>query len=69
VLGQSLVILEAFRPGSEPSRQDILEESGLSFARSNSEIDGSAEFELDENGLPIIPEEEPEEEEDLGGLY
>jgi penicillin-binding protein 1A len=69
VLGQSLVILEAFRPGTEPSRQDILEESGLSFARSNGDTDGSAEFELDENGLPIIPEEEPEEEEDLGGLY
>ncbi len=65
ILGQSGVILEAFRPGTEPSRQSVDEESGLSFARSS----------VSDRPQDAGPEEgdEEEEEEDLdeglGGLY
>jgi penicillin-binding protein 1A len=61
ILGQSGVILEAFRPGTEPSRRSLEEESGLSFARSS--LSG------EEDGLGLDEDEEPEEEEELGGLY
>jgi penicillin-binding protein 1A len=64
VLGQPLVILEAFRPGTEPSRQTEEEQSGLSFARASVSDDPLSA--LDENA----PEEEENEEDDeLGGLY
>ncbi|MBR9825507.1 MAG: penicillin-binding protein 1A [Alphaproteobacteria bacterium] len=64
VLGQPGVILEAFRPGTEPSRQSPEEESGLSFARS-SVSDDPMDLLFSDGDL----EEEEEEEEDLGGLY
>lgn len=64
VLGQPGVILEAFRPGTEPSRQSPEEESGLSFARSSVSDDPMALLFSDGDS-----EEEEEEEEDLGGLY
>lgn len=63
ILGQPLVILEAFRPGTEPSRQSPEEESGLSFARASVSDDP---FFTD---LPLDEEEEEGEDEDLGGLY
>lgn len=65
VLGQSGVILEAFRPGTEPSRQTPEEESGLSFARSS----------VSDDPLAILLEEEAgddegdDEDEGIGGLY
>jgi len=63
ILGQPGVILEAFRPGTEPSRQSPEEESGLSFARSS--VSGDPLNPSEEDG----EEDEEEEEEDLGGLY
>lgn len=63
ILGQPLVILEAFRPGTEPSRQSPEEESGLSFARASVSDDP---FFTD---LPLEEDEEDDEDEDLGGLY
>ena len=64
VLGQPGVILEAFRPGTEPSRQSPEEESGLSFARTSVSDDPMALLFSDGES-----EEEEEEEDDLGGLY
>ncbi|MBO6729853.1 MAG: penicillin-binding protein 1A [Maricaulis sp.] len=65
ILGQSGVILEAFRPGSEPSRQSVDEESGLSFATS------SVSERPQDAGLDELLEEDgdEEEEDELGGLY
>ena len=65
-LGQPGVILEAFRPGTEPSRTTEEEDSGLSFARSSVSDDPLA-FLLNE--LPPEEEEEDEEDDGLGGLY
>ena len=65
-LGQSGVILEAFRPGTEPSRTTEEEDSGLSFARDSVSDDPLS---LLLNELPADEEDEPEEEEGLGGLY
>ncbi len=64
VLGQPGVILEAFRPGTEPSRSGEEEESGLSFARASVSDDPFALL-LAEGG----DEDEDEGEDDLGGLY
>ena len=64
VLGQSGVILEAFRPGTEPSRQTDEEESGLSFARSSVSDDPLAFLLAEEEDG-----DEDEEEDELGGLY
>jgi penicillin-binding protein 1A len=64
VLGRPGVILEAFRPGTEPSRQTEEEESGLSFARAS-----VSENPDDLDGMVPIEDEEDEEEDDLGGLY
>ncbi|MFY0637735.1 penicillin-binding protein 1A [Maricaulis maris] len=64
VLGQSGVILEAFRPGTEPSRQTDEEESGLSFARSSVSDDPLAFLLAEEDDG-----EEEEEDDELGGLY
>ncbi|WP_297737799.1 penicillin-binding protein 1A [uncultured Maricaulis sp.] len=64
VLGQSGVILEAFRPGTEPSRQTDEEESGLSFARSSVSDDPLAFLLAEEEDG-----EDEEEEDELGGLY
>ena len=61
ILGQPGVILEAFRPGSEPSRRSEEEESGLSFA--STALSGDASL------VAAAEEEEEEEEEDLGGIY
>ncbi|MEE2567259.1 penicillin-binding protein 1A [Hyphobacterium marinum] len=61
VLGRPGVILEAFHPGTEPSRTAGGSESSLSFG--NTSVSGS---EPDEDGEG---EGEDEEEEDLGGLY
>jgi len=61
ILGQPGVILEAFRPGTEPSRQSMEEESGLSFA-SSSLLDGESDSALDE-------EDQLEDDDELGGLY
>ena len=61
ILGQPGVILEAFRPGTEPSRQSMEEESGLSFASSSL---------LDEDLDPALEDEdELEDDDELGGLY
>jgi len=65
-LGQSGVILEAFRPGTEPSRTSEDEESGLSFARDSVSDDPLA--------LLLSQQEQQEEDEgpeddELGGLY
>ena len=57
VLGRSGVILEAFQPGTEPSRNPTNSETNLSFARSS--------VTLDEEGN----EDDVDEDEDLGGLY
>ncbi|WP_300528588.1 penicillin-binding protein 1A [Maricaulis sp.] len=65
VLGQSGVILEAFRPGTEPSRQSPEEESGLSFARSSVSDDPLSLLLQEEEG----DDEDSEEEEGIGGLY
>ena len=64
-LGQPGVILEAFRPGTEPSRETPEEESGLSFAR-NSVSDDPLALLLAEEG---DDEQEDDEDEGLGGLY
>jgi penicillin-binding protein 1A len=64
-LGQPGVILEAFRPGTEPSRETPEEESGLSFAR-NSVSDDPLALLLAEEGED---EQEDDEDEGLGGLY
>jgi len=66
-LGQSGVILEAFRPGTEPSRETEEEESGLSFARSSVSDDPLAL--LLSEGSDEEEDEEDEEDEGLGGLY
>ena len=65
ILGQSGVILEAFRPGTEPSRQTPEEESGLSFARSSVSDDPLAILLDEEEG----DDEDQDEDEGIGGLY
>lgn len=65
-LGQSGIILEAFRPGTEPSRTSEEEESGLSFARDSVSDDPLAL--LLSQQAPPDEEDEPEDDE-LGGLY
>jgi len=65
-LGQSGVILEAFRPGTEPSRTSEDEESGISFARDSVSDDPLALL-LSEQEAQA--DEEDEEEDELGGLY
>ncbi|MHA6288440.1 penicillin-binding protein 1A [Maricaulis sp. CAU 1757] len=67
VLGQPGVILEAFRPGTEPSRARSEDDSGLSFARDSVSDDPMA-FMLGENEDGADDEAEDEEDE-LGGLY
>ncbi|WP_417475865.1 penicillin-binding protein 1A [Maricaulis sp.] len=65
ILGQSGVILEAFRPGTEPSRQSREDESGLSFARNSVSEDPLSQLAAEaEDGTG-----EDDEDEDLGGLY
>ena len=79
-LGERDVILEAYHPGTEPSRRSPEEESGLSFGSSNLSAEEEApelicEFlPLGEEGelIEVCREPDPleeEEEEDLGGLY
>ena len=65
VLGQPGVILEAFRPGSEPSRTRREDESGLSFARDSVSDDPLAFLFSDEDA----DDEDEDEDDDLGGLY
>ena len=65
-LGQSGVILEAFRPGTEPSRTSEDEESGLSFARDSVSDDPLA---LLLSQQTQQEEEEEQEDDELGGLY
>ncbi|MCW5723807.1 MAG: penicillin-binding protein 1A [Maricaulaceae bacterium] len=56
VIGRPNTILEAFLPGTEPSRASIDEQSGLSFARA-------------ERGPRDEDERETPEDDDLGGIY
>lgn len=64
-LGQPGVILEAFRPGTEPSRDTEEDESGLSFARATVSDDPLALLLADEAG----EEDEEDDDDELGGLY
>lgn len=60
VLGRPGTILEAFHPGTEPTRGGQDEGGGLSFAREALTGDGAANDNDDDDD---------DEEEDLGGLY
>tara|TARA_R110000868_G_scaffold10138_7_gene49541 strand:- start:13970 stop:16462 length:2493 start_codon:yes stop_codon:yes gene_type:complete len=65
ILGQPGVILEAFRPGTEPTRQSREDESGLSFAShsvSDDPMARAADQDDDATG-------DEDDEDDLGGLY
>jgi penicillin-binding protein 1A len=65
ILGQPGVILEAFRPGTEPTRQSREDESGLSFAShsvSDDPMARAADQDDDSTG-------DEDDEDDLGGLY
>ena len=60
------MILEAFRPGTEPSRTSDDEESGISFARDSVSDDPLALL-LSQQGQE--EEDEGPEDDELGGLY
>ena len=64
VLGQRDVILEAFQPGTEPSRTTPEEDSGLTFG--SSALSGR---DSDEEDGPQGENEDEDEDEEIGGLY
>ena len=59
------MILEAFRPGTEPARHSREDESGLSFARNSVSEDPMSQLAAEAEDGPG----EDDEEDDLGGLY
>jgi len=62
VIGRPGVILEAFKPGTEPQRGQSAAEETLSFGANALGVDFSDETQSDEA-------EDEEEDDALGGLY